>query len=104
MLPLKLVLDTNVIVSAHLNPDGLERSALVLALTPSREAIRIVEILAEYDSVLHRKKLQIDAKHADASLKLIEARATLVTHERLNAKAQGRKDAKSVRASICADL
>ena len=73
MLPLKLVLDTNVIVSAHLNPDGLERSALILALTPPARLFVSAEILAEYDSVLHRKKLQIDAKHADASLKLIEA-------------------------------
>ena len=37
MLPLRLVLDTNLLVSAALNPEGLPRTVLLLALTkPAR--------------------------------------------------------------------
>jgi hypothetical protein len=36
MLPLRLVLDTNVVVSAALKPDGLQRTVLLLALTNPR--------------------------------------------------------------------
>ena len=37
MIPLRLVLDTNIIVSAALKPDGLQRTVLLLALTkPAR--------------------------------------------------------------------
>jgi uncharacterized protein len=37
MLPLRLVIDTNILVSAALNPDGLQRTALLLAITkPAR--------------------------------------------------------------------
>jgi predicted nucleic acid-binding protein len=37
MLPLRLVIDTNVLVSAALKPEGLQRTALVLAVTkPAR--------------------------------------------------------------------
>ena len=33
MLPLRLVIDTNVLVSAALMPEGLQRTALILAVT-----------------------------------------------------------------------
>jgi predicted nucleic acid-binding protein len=37
MIPLRLVLDTNILVSAALKPDGLQRTVLVLAITkPAR--------------------------------------------------------------------
>jgi hypothetical protein len=37
MLPLRLVIDTNVVVSAALKPDGLQRTVPLLALTkPAR--------------------------------------------------------------------
>jgi hypothetical protein len=38
MIPLRLVLDTNVVVSAALKPDGLQRTVLLLVLTkPARD-------------------------------------------------------------------
>jgi predicted nucleic acid-binding protein len=37
MIPLRLVIDTNIVVSAALKPDGLPRTVLVLAITkPAR--------------------------------------------------------------------
>jgi hypothetical protein len=37
MLPLRLVIDTNVLISAALKPEGLQRTAVVLAVTkPAR--------------------------------------------------------------------
>ena len=50
MLRLKVVLDTNVVVSAHLNAEGLERFVLDLALTQKVQCYVSPEILAEYDS------------------------------------------------------
>jgi hypothetical protein len=37
MLPLRLVIDRNVLVSAALNPDGLQRTTILIAITkPAR--------------------------------------------------------------------
>jgi len=33
MLPLRLVIDTNLLVSAALKPEGLQRTAFILAVT-----------------------------------------------------------------------
>lgn len=33
MIPLRLVVDTNIVVSAALKPDGLQRTVLLLAIT-----------------------------------------------------------------------
>lgn len=59
MIPLRLVLDTNIIVSAALKPDGLQRTVLLPALTkPARLYVTGV-ILAEYAEVLARPELKI---------------------------------------------
>lgn len=82
MLPLKLVLDTNVVVSAHLNPDGRPRAVLNVVLTPPAQLVLTPGILAEYTEVLHRKKLRIDPAQADESLRLIRERARMVSPRR----------------------
>ena len=75
---IRVVLDTNVIVSAHLKPDGLERSVLNLALSEHVHLYISTEIFAEYEQVLHRTKLKIDSDSADESLQLITAHAKMV--------------------------
>jgi predicted nucleic acid-binding protein len=51
MIPLRLVLDTNIVVSAALKPDGLQRTVLLLA-TSRPAALYVSEaILAEYREV-----------------------------------------------------
>jgi hypothetical protein len=42
MLPLRLVIDTNVLVSAALNPDGLERTTILLAITTPDSTSRLL--------------------------------------------------------------
>jgi putative PIN family toxin of toxin-antitoxin system len=56
MLRPSVVLDTNVIVSAHLRADGLERFALDLALDRRIQLFYSEPILAEYEAVLSRAK------------------------------------------------
>lgn len=59
MLPLRLVLDTNIVVSAALKPDGLERAVFLAAITkPARLYVSAV-ILSEYRLVLSRPALRI---------------------------------------------
>jgi predicted nucleic acid-binding protein len=59
MLPLRLVLDTNVLVSAALKPAGLERTVLLLAITKPARWYVSSPILEEYRAVLSRPELQI---------------------------------------------
>ena len=55
MLNLRLVIDTNVVVSAALKPQGLQRMALILAATKPARLYVSEPILEEYSEVLARK-------------------------------------------------
>jgi uncharacterized protein len=59
MLPLRLVIDTNVLVSAALNPDGLERTTILLAITKPARLYVSLPILEEYAGVLAHPHLKI---------------------------------------------
>ena len=59
MLPLRLVIDTNVLVSAALKPEGLQRTALILAVTKPALFYMSQPILKEYADVLSRPELVI---------------------------------------------
>ncbi|HVH09907.1 MAG TPA: PIN domain-containing protein [Gemmatimonadales bacterium] len=54
MIALRLVVDTNVVVSAALKPEGLPRTVLVLALTKPARLYVSSAILEEYRDVLAR--------------------------------------------------
>jgi putative PIN family toxin of toxin-antitoxin system len=77
-MPIKLVLDTNVVVSAHINPDGLERLVLNLALASQVEFFITREIFAEYREVLAREKFGIEPELLAASLRLIKQKSGMV--------------------------
>lgn len=68
---MRVVLDTNVLVSALLTPAGT--CARVVDLTVEGVIVPHVDdrILAEYESVLHRRGLKIDARDADLLLDLL---------------------------------
>jgi putative PIN family toxin of toxin-antitoxin system len=66
-----VVLDTNVVVSAHLSPRGLERYVLDLSLAGQIQLCLSLEILAEYARVLARPKFAIPSDLTAASLALI---------------------------------
>jgi putative PIN family toxin of toxin-antitoxin system len=78
MLALRLVLDTNVLVSAALKPDGLQRTVLLLALAKPARLYVSAPILAEYKTVLLRPELQISKGLRHRFLQLIKSRAHLV--------------------------
>ena len=62
MIPLRLVVDTNVVVSAALKPDGLERTVILLAIAKPARLYVSNPILAEYRDMLSRPELQKFAK------------------------------------------
>lgn len=78
MLRLKLVLDTNVVVSAALKPQGLERTTLVFALTRPAELFISGGILAEYQDVLGRPELRIPSGERQPLIELITSRSRIV--------------------------
>lgn len=59
MLPLRLVLDTNIIVSAALKPDGLQRTVFLLAVTKPARLYVSPPMLSEYRMALSRPELRI---------------------------------------------
>jgi putative PIN family toxin of toxin-antitoxin system len=73
MIPLRLVLDTNIIVSAALKPDGLQRTVTLFALTKPARLYVSTAILAEYREVLSRPELQIRKGLRQQLLQLIRS-------------------------------
>jgi len=59
MFPLRLVIDTNVLISAAINPTGLQRTVLLVAITKPARLYVSGPILEEYGEVLTRPELQI---------------------------------------------
>jgi len=82
MLPLRLVIDTNVVISAALKPESLQRTALVLALTKPARLYLSQEIMAEYAEVLARPGLKIRKGIRLQLLQLIENSSHLISSSR----------------------
>jgi putative PIN family toxin of toxin-antitoxin system len=82
MLPLRLVLDTNIVVSAALKPDGLQRTVFLVAITKPARLYVSEPILAEYRTVLARPELRIRKGLRRQLLKFIENHAHLVVPSR----------------------
>jgi putative PIN family toxin of toxin-antitoxin system len=78
MRTIRVVLDTNVVVSAHLNPEGYERSVLDLALSGKLRMFVSEAILKEYESVLRRPKFRLKPPDVSRSLRLLRAAARIV--------------------------
>ena len=78
MLPLRLVLDTNVVVSATLKPGGLERVSLVFALSAPARLYVSPDILEEYERVLSKPQLRLSPLRVRQVMSLVKSRALLV--------------------------
>jgi putative PIN family toxin of toxin-antitoxin system len=59
MISLRLVIDTNIIISAALKPDALQRTVLLLAMAKPARMYVSDAVLAEYREVLARPELRI---------------------------------------------
>jgi putative PIN family toxin of toxin-antitoxin system len=83
MLPLRLVLDTNILVSAALKPDSLQRTALTLATTKPGRLYVSQPIRDEYAEVLARPELHIRKGPRLQLLQLIRNHSYLVAPSRI---------------------
>ena len=83
MIPLRLVIDTNVVVSAALKPEGLQRTVVLLAMT--KPALWYVSdaIVSEYAMVLARPELKIRMSLRQQLLQLIKNHTRVVSPSRL---------------------
>jgi len=79
---IRVVLDTNIVVSAHLKTDGFERHALDLVLAGKLQLAASEAILAEYAGVLARPKFAIARKRLTRSMRLIRDSAQIVNPSR----------------------
>ncbi|MDR3676297.1 MAG: putative toxin-antitoxin system toxin component, PIN family [Acidobacteriota bacterium] len=79
MLPLRLVIDTNVLISAALKPAGLQRTVFLLAITKPARWYVSRPILEEYSEVLARPELQIRRGLRQQFLQLIKNHSYTVT-------------------------
>ena len=85
MIPLRLVLDTNVVVSAALIPEGLQRTVLLLAITKPARLYVSDAIVSEYSTVLARPELKIRRGLQQQFLQLIKSYSRVVVPSRLPA-------------------
>ena len=83
MIPLRLVIDTNVVVSAALKPEGLQRTVVLLAMTKPARWYVPDPIVSEYAMVLARAELKIRKSLRQQLLQLIKNHAHVVVPSRL---------------------
>jgi uncharacterized protein len=100
MIPLRLVVDTNIVVSAALKPDGLQRTVLLLAITRPARLYVSSAVLTEYRDVLLRPEFRIRKGLRQQLLDLIRKRAHLVNPVRTVRIANDPEDNKFIE---CAD-
>jgi uncharacterized protein len=100
MIPLRVVIDTNVLVSAALKPHGLQRTVLLLALTRPARLYVTKPILAEYGDVLARPEFKIRRGFRQQLLQLIKNQARIVAPTHLLRVAKDPDDNKFIE---CAD-
>jgi putative PIN family toxin of toxin-antitoxin system len=82
VLSLRLVIDTNVLISAALKPESLQRTTLVLAITKPARLYMSQPILQEYTDVLSRPELQIRKGLRRQLLQLIKNNGRIVSPSR----------------------
>jgi uncharacterized protein len=78
----RVVLDTNVLVSAHLNAEGFERHVLDLVLAGKLQIAVSEPILTEYEGVLRRPRFGIKPRQVSQSMRLIRKAARIVSPRR----------------------
>jgi uncharacterized protein len=83
MIRLRLVIDTNVVVSAAIEPEGLQRTVLLLAMTKSVRWYVSEAIVEEYALVLARPELKIRRSSRQQLLQLIKNHARVVVPSRM---------------------
>jgi putative PIN family toxin of toxin-antitoxin system len=83
MIPLRLVIDTNVLVSAALKPNGLQRTVFLLATTKPARWYVSRPIMEAYATVLARPELKIRKSLRLQFMQLIKNHTYSVTPSQL---------------------
>ena len=79
MIPLRLVIDTNIVISAALKPEGLQRTVFLLAISKPARLYVTESILVEYREVLARREFKIAKGLRQQLLQLINNRAQRIS-------------------------
>ena len=101
MIPLRLVVDTNILVSAALKPAGLPRTVISIAATKPARWYLSPAILAEYRGVISRPELHIRRGLQLQLLQLIKIHSHIVQPTRLLHATIDPEDSKFIE---CADV
>ncbi len=80
-MSIRVVIDTNVVVSALLRPGGFPEAVFTLAIAGEVRLFVSVPILEEYEEVLRRPRLKLDSEKIASALRAIGAAATEVRPE-----------------------
>jgi putative PIN family toxin of toxin-antitoxin system len=72
---IRVVIDTNVLVSALLQPEGLPAAVWMLALSGRVQPCVSDEVLAEYEDVIRRPRFKRDAETIEGTLQAIRKAA-----------------------------
>jgi len=97
---LRIVLDTNVLVSGLLNPEGNPGRILDLFLAGEVTLLADDRILAEYRAVLRRPKFGLDAADVSDFLDLLEAESERVTATPIGSKLPDESDRAFVEVAL----
>ena len=89
---IRVVVDTNVVVSANLSDEGLSAWILDLAANQKIQMIVSAPILAEYEEVLRRPRLKLNPIKIDNSLAVIQNTSVIVKPKRTLKKSPHESD------------
>src|SRR6266849_5769323 len=76
---IRVVIDTNIVVSANLKDYGLPAAVLDLATSGKIQMFISPAVMAEYEDVLHRPYLTLSPARVEAALAVIRRTSKLVT-------------------------
>lgn len=101
---IRVVLDTNVVVSAVLTRGGAEAHALDLAAARKIQLYVSVAILTEYEAVLRRSKFsRVSPKAIDTALELIQRVAIIVNPKEMLGVSSDESDNRFLECAEAAD-
>jgi putative PIN family toxin of toxin-antitoxin system len=98
-----VVLDTNILISAHLSLLGLEYRVFKLALDRRLRLFVSVPILLEYETVLRRPKFPILPEKIEESINQIRQNSTLIVPAKTLAVSPGERDNRFLECAESAD-
>jgi hypothetical protein len=101
---LRIVLDTNVIVSGLLKPDGNPGRILDLFLVGEITVLADDRILAEYRAVLRQRKFGLAAADVSDFLDLLEAESELVAATPFGSKLRDESDRAFLEVALAAGV